>query len=310
MARDERAILFEKRRCLEIRSRVVRLIRTFFENEGFLEVQTPILTSAPAPETHIRAVPADAGSFLSTSPELHMKRMLAAGYEKIFQITRAFRGGERGRLHHPEFTILEWYRSGADYKNLQEDCQKLVRSVCGEILPRSGPLFRGRRLDAEGEWGRYTVREAFGKFAGWEPGSNPDQDRFDLDMVEKVEPNLGYPAPSILEDYPCSQAALARLKPGNPEVAERFELYWSGIELANGFSELTDSAEQRARFEAAVASKESSEGIRYPTPEDFLQSLPYLGPCAGIAFGVDRFVMILSGAEDIDSVTAFPPEWA
>ncbi len=310
MARDERAILFEKKRHLEIRSRVVRLIRAFFEDEGFLEVQTPILTSAPAPEVHIRAVSADAGRFLSTSPELHMKRMLAAGYEKIFQITRAFRGGERGRLHHPEFTILEWYRSGADYKKLQEDCQKLVRSVCGEVPARSGLLFRGRLLDVEGKWGKYTVREAFGKFAGWEPGPDPDQDRFDLDMVEKVEPNLGYPTPCILEDYPRSQAALARLKPGNPEVAERFELYWSGIELANGFSELTDPVEQRARFEAAVASKELSEGIRCPIPEDFLQSLPHLGPCAGIAFGVDRFVMILSGAEDIDSVTAFPPEWA
>ncbi len=310
MGSDEREVLSGKRRFLQFRSLVVRLIRDFFESEGFLEVQTPLLTGAPAPEVHIRPIPADFGCFLSTSPELHMKRLLAAGFEKIFQVTRAFRGNERGRLHHPEFTILEWYRSGADYKDLQQDCQKLVRSACRAIAPESGFHFRGAGLDFKGRWERHTVREAFKKFAGWDPGPNPDQDRFDLDMVEKVEPNLGFPAPCILEDYPRSQAALARIKPGEPEVAERFELFWAGIELANGFSELTDPEEQRSRFEAAVATKEQTEGIRYPMPAAFLASLRHLGPCAGIAFGVDRFVMLLAGAESIDDVVAFTPEMA
>jgi elongation factor P--(R)-beta-lysine ligase len=310
MDKGERAILSGKRRFLEIRCQIIRLIRAFFENEGFLEVQTPIMTGAPAPEVHIEAIPADKGRFLITSPELHMKRLLAAGFEKIYQVTHAFRGGERGRLHHPEFTILEWYRSGADYKYLQEDCQKLVRSVCEALGQSSGLHFRGSMLEPAGEWERYTVREAFEKFAGWEPGPNPDQHRFDLDMVEKVEPNLGFPRPCILEDYPTSQAALARIKPGEPEVAERFELYWAGIELANGFSELTDPAEQRSRFEAAIARKQEAEGIRHQLPEAFLQSLHHLAPCAGIAFGVDRLVMLLAGAEDIDSVVAFPPEMA
>ncbi len=312
MERDERQALYAKRRFLETRCRVLRLIRAFFESERFLEVQTPLLTAAPAPEVHIRPIPADSGRFLSTSPELHMKRMLAAGFEKIFQITLAFRAGERGRLHHPEFTILEWYRSGANYKDLQQDCQNLVQFTCRELLgPDKADLhFRGNCLDFEGNWERISVREAFGKFAGWAPGPNPDQDRFDLDLVQKVETNLGFPVPCILEDYPRSQAALARIKPSDPEVAERFELFWAGIEIANGFSELTDPEEQRARFQSAIASKQQMEGISYPLPGAFLASLQHLGPCAGIAFGVDRFVMLLSDAESIDDVVAFEPEMA
>ena len=310
MQRDETAVLSGRRRFLEIRSQVLRLIRAFFESEGFLEVQTPILTAAPAPEVHIRPIHAGPDLFLAASPELHMKRLLAAGFEKIFQITRSFRDNERGRLHHPEFTILEWYRLGADYKNLQQDCQNLTRSVCRAIAPLPGLHFRGVELDFEGDWERCTVRQAYRRFAGWDPGPEPDQDRFDLDMAQKVEPNLGFPTPCILEDYPRSQAALARIKPGSPEVAERFELFWAGIELANGFSELTDPGEQRARFEAAIASKEQLEGIRYPMPGAFLESLHNLGPCAGIALGVDRFVMLVSGAESIDDVVAFPPETA
>jgi lysyl-tRNA synthetase class 2 len=310
MQRDETAVLSGRRRFLEIRSQVLRLIRAFFESEGFLEVQTPILTAAPAPEVHIRPIHASPDLFLAASPELHMKRLLAAGFEKIFQITRSFRDNERGRLHHPEFTILEWYRLGANYKDLQQDCQNLTRSVCRAIAPLPGLHFRGVELDFEGDWERCTVRQAYRRFAGWDPGSDPDQDRFDLDMAQKVEPNLGFPTPCILEDYPRSQAALARIKPGSPEVAERFELFWAGIELANGFSELTDPGEQKARFEAAIASKEQMEGIRYPMPGAFLESLHNLGPCAGIALGVDRFVMLVSGAESIDDVVAFPPEEA
>ncbi len=308
METDERVVLRSRRRFLEIRCRVLRLIRAFFESEGFLEVQTPLLTAAPAPEVHIRPVRAESGLFLSTSPELHMKRLLAAGFEKIFQITRSFREGERGKLHHPEFTILEWYRSGANYKDLQQDCKNLTRFTCRAVAPEAGLYFRGLRLDFEGSWERFSVREAFRRYAGWDPGSDPDQDRFDLDMVEKVEPKLGFPVPCILEDYPKSQAALARIKQDDPGAAERFELFWAGIELANGFSELTDHLEQRARFQSAIAKKKEMEGIGYPLPDAFLKSLEHLGPCAGLALGVDRFVMLLSGAETIDDVVAFEPD--
>jgi lysyl-tRNA synthetase class 2 len=310
MATEEKGVLGGKRRFLEIGCRVVGLIRAFFEQEGFLEVQTPLLTAAPAPEVHIRPIPAGPSFFLSTSPELHMKRLLAAVFEKIFQITRSFRAGEQGRFHHPEFTILEWYRSGGDYKDLQRDCQNLVRSVCRGVARDSGLCFHGSRLDFEAPWERLSVAGAFQKFAGWEPGARPDEDRFDLDMSLKVQKNLGFPTPCILEDYPASLAALARLKPENPEVAERFELFWAGVELANGFSELTDPVEQRMRFLSAIESKKRLEGIDYPLPEAFLASLEHLGPCAGIALGVDRLIMLVTDAPTIDDVVAFGPQTA
>lgn len=303
-----REILASKRRALELRARVFQLIRDFFESEGFLEVQTPILTDAPAPEEHIRPIAAESGKYLTTSPELYLKRMLSAGYQKIFQMGPAFRAGERGRLHHPEFTILEWYRLSADYNVLRDDCQRLVRYVCGSMaddcFPKRGTIL----LDPGGSWGRISVREAFMKFAGWDPVFRSDPYRFDADLVEKVEPHLGFPSPCTLEDYPAEMAALARLKPTNSEVAERFELYWAGIELANAFSELTDPAEQRERFKTAIDHIHATRGFRPRMPETFLESLEHLGPCAGIAFGVDRFVLLLAGADDLDSVVAFPPE--
>ena len=305
MEREGKELLGGKRRFLELRCRVLRLIRAFFESEGFLEVETPLLTAAPAPELHISPIPAGSSLFLSTSPELHMKRLLAAGYEKIYQLTRSFRAGEQGRFHHPEFAILEWYRLGADYKDLQRDCQNLVRFACRALSQGTDLTFQGAPLDFEGQWERVSVREAFVRFAGWDPGANPDEDRFDLDMTEKVQKNLGFPAPCIFEDYPARFAALARLKSGDPRVAERFELFWAGVELANGFSELTDPGEQRMRFLSVIEEKKRSEGKLYPMPEEFLKSLENLGPCAGIAFGVDRFVMLLANAHSIDDVVAF-----
>jgi lysyl-tRNA synthetase class 2 len=310
MQTNEKEVLGGKRGFLEFRCRVLRLIRAFFESEGFLEVQTPLLTAAPAPEAHISPIPAGSCLFLSTSPELHMKRLLAAGFEKIFQITRAFRAGERGRFHHPEFTILEWYRSGANYKDLQRDCQKLVRFICASLAQGEDLFFGGNRLDFEGPWETLSVRQAFQKFAGWAPGPEPDEDRFDLDLSLKVQKNLGFPTPCILEDYPATLAALARIKSEEPEVAERFELFWAGVELANGFSELTDPREQRVRFRAAIETKKRLEQTLYPMPEHFLASLENLPACAGIAFGVDRLVMLVSGASSLDDVVAFEPETA
>lgn len=295
-----------RRARLELRCRALGAVREFFSQSGFLEVQTPVRCPAPIPELHIDPIPAD-GWFLLPSPEVYMKRLLAAGYEKIFQISPVFRRGEVGRLHHPEFTLLEWYRLDADYTALQEDCEGLLRFVCKAVGLVGEWPHRGNRVAVEGSWGRLTVREAFSRFAGWEPSANPDQDRFDIDMVEKVEPNLGRPTPCFLLDYPASQASLARLKPEDPAVAERFELYWNGIELANGFSELTDPAEQRKRLEDALAAKRAAGGVTHHLPEAFLQSLATLPPCAGIALGIDRLVMLLTNADAIDQVTAFSP---
>lgn len=308
MSVREREALIRKRPNLEIRSLVLKSLRTFFEEQGFLEVETPLRTSAPAPEPTIEAMPADEGFFLATSPELYMKRLLSAGYERIYQVSRVFRKGELGRRHHPEFTMLEWYRKDATYLDLQGDCNNLLTAICRSIGRLDGWSYRGAWLDVKVEWEVLTVREAFSLYAGWEPGPRPDEDRFSLDLVQKVEPRLGFPAPAFLTDYPASQAALARLKAEDPEVAERFELFWAGIELANGYSELTNAMEQRKRFDEAIEARVRSGLSRYPLPHAFLESIEQLPPCAGIALGVDRLIMLLTDSPSLDDVVAFPPE--
>ena len=304
----EREVLAGKRPFLELRARVLQSARAFFLEQGFLEIQTPLLASELAPEAHIEPIPAGEGSYLITSPELYMKRLLAAGYQQIFQISPAFRRGERGRLHHPEFTLLEWYRAGADYGALQNDCKELITTIAMATNRWPGWTYQRHWLDARGDWQCHTVREAFLEFANWDPGLVFDQNRFDVDLVEKVEPHLGFPQPCILKDYPASQAALARLKAGDPSVAERFELYWAGIELANGFSELTNALEQRLRFEATLEMRRRLGYAPYPLPETFLDSMEHLPPSAGIALGIDRLVMLLANADSLDQVVAFPPE--
>ena len=307
MSAGERELLIRKRSNLEIRSQVLKSLRIFFEEQGFLEVETPVRTSAPAPEQHIEAISAGEGFFLATSPELYMKRLLSAGYERIYQVSRVFRKGELGSRHHPEFTMLEWYRKDATYADLQADCRNLLTAVCRSIGRLNGWSYRGVWLDVKSDWKVLTVREAFSRHAGWEPGPEPDEDRFSVDLVEKVEPRLGFPAPAFLTDYPAAQAALARIKPADPTVAERFELFWAGIELANGYSELTDAREQRDRFERTIEARLRSGLSRYPLPRAFLDSLEHLPPCAGIALGVDRLIMLLTDSPDLDAVVAFPP---
>ncbi|HOV87842.1 MAG TPA: EF-P lysine aminoacylase EpmA [Syntrophobacteraceae bacterium] len=304
---NDRTRLARKRPNLQLRSVVLEAVRSFFLEQGFLEVQTPLRAPAPLPELHIDAVPAD-GWFLLPSPEPFMKRLLAAGYDKIFQISPAFRRNETGRLHHSEYTLLEWYRSHEDYGALQEDCRRLLSHVCRRTGRSGGFTHQGRRLEPEANWERLTVKEAFARFAGWTPDSNPDPFLFSRDLVEKIEPRLGFPAPCILLDYPAQQAALARIKESDPSVAERFELYWAGIELANGFSELTDAREQRRRFERVLEERAGQGALSYPMPERFLQSLEDLPPSAGIALGMDRLVMILADARSLDEVVAFPPD--
>lgn len=304
----EQSTLAGKRPSLNLRAAVFRAVRSFFEEQGFLEVQTPAVTAAPAPESHIEPIPLQESGCLITSPELHMKRLLAAGYEKIYQICRVFRRAERGRLHHPEFTLLEWYRLHRDYTALQRDCRGLLEAVCRNTHRDAGWEFRGNRLDVTAPWEEFTVSQAFRSRALWDPVEDWDAERFEEDLVLKVEPCLGFPAPCFLTHYPSQQAALARTCPHDPAVAERFELYWAGIELANGFSELTDPGEQRRRFEIVLKAREAAGLPVYPLPEAFLHSLDHLKPCAGIALGLDRLVMILTDSASLDEVVAFPPE--
>lgn len=272
---------------------------------GYLEVETPVRIVAPAPEAHIEAPPSD-GAFLRASPELHMKRLLAAGLERIYQIGPCFRRGERGARHNPEFTMLEWYRTGTDYRGLLEECRRWLPRVVGNVLGQTAFHYGGIRVDTGGEWDLVPVREAFRALAGWDPLAGWDAARFDRDMALKVEPGLPRDRPVVLIDYPPQAASLARLASGAfPPVAERWELYLAGMELCNTFSELTDPVEQRRRFREAARRRAEDGGAEYPPDEDFFTALDHLPPCAGGAFGVDRLVMLLCGAASIDEVRAF-----
>lgn len=290
---------------LRKRAKVVKSLRRFFWERGFVEVETPIVTNEPAPEVHIEPVACEMG-WLITSPELHMKRLIASGMDKIFQITRVFRKNERGKRHLPEFTILEWYRVEENYEALMDDCCDLICFVASEVGLPSPFLYGNIELTYHNGIVRMTVEEAFVRWAGWSPITCQDAERFYVDLVEKVEPHLGVPTPLVLKDYPTSESALARLKDMDSRVCERFELYWAGIELANGFSELTDPDEQRLRFNKVLSLRQHYALPPLPMPEAFLTALSGFPSCAGIALGVDRLVMILTGAIAIDDVVAFP----
>jgi lysyl-tRNA synthetase class 2 len=315
---------------------VLAAVRRFFAERGVLEVETPVLCAAGAVDRHLDPIAAEwhpagpgAGAerlWLVTSPEHSMKRLLAAGSGPIYQVTRAFRDGERGRLHNPEFTILEWYRPGFDHHALMEEVEALIAGVL-----RGRPAFAGRSLEP---FARITYREAFldvlgidphrvaaadlSRLAGLEgvpppPGFRAD-DRdawLDLLLVARVEATLGVERPAFLLDYPASQAALARVRPGDPPVAERFELYADGIELANGYHELLDPAEQERRFVEANAARRALGKPELPLDRRLLDALAAgVPPCAGVAVGLDRVVMLAAGARSIDDVMAFPVERA
>lgn len=271
--------------CLSERARVLRAIRAFFDARGFTEVETPVRIPAPAPEPHIDCPPSG-NWFLRASPELQMKKLLAAGMERIYQIGPCFRAGEKGRRHSPEFTMLEWYRANADYSQIAVDAEELLV----EVLTRDHAYVQ-----------RITVREAYLRWAGWDPVETWDQDRFDFDMATKIEPNLPK-EPLFLTDYPAPAASLARLKSDDPRVAERWELYVDGIELANAFTELVDPVEQRRRFELAREERRALGEADYPLDEEFLDALARMPPSGGVALGVDRLVMLACGASSITDV--------
>jgi lysyl-tRNA synthetase class 2 len=290
---------------LALRSRILRAIRQFFDARDFMEAETPIRLAAPALELHIDAMPSG-DAWLRTSPELHMKRLLAAGYERVYQLGPCFRQGERGQKHNPEFTLLEWYRTNADYRDILAETKALIAAVAEAALGRTWLNYRRIHIELMPVWELLTVAEAFRTFAGWNPVEYFDADRFDLDMVNKVEPNLPTASPVVLMDYPAAVAALARRKPEDLRVAERWELYIGGIELANAFSELTDPVEQRKRFEDCAVERRALGKPVYPLDEDFLAALESgLPPAAGIALGVDRLVMLLAGASSLDDVLPF-----
>jgi lysyl-tRNA synthetase class 2 len=237
-----------------------------------------------------------------------MKRLLAAGYEKIFQICKCFRKTERGRRHLPEMTMLEWYAAGQTYADLMVCCEELVRYIARGLGIGGALGCQGLTVDLSGPWQRLTVSDAFRRFASVSVEAALSQSRFDEIMGLEIEPNLGKSRPVFLVDYPAEKASLARLKPGDRAVAERFELYIGGLELCNGFSELNDVTEQRRRFEAEQDLMRVAGKPVYPLPEKFLAGLTAMPPCAGNALGIDRLIMLFCNAAVIDEVVAFTPE--
>jgi lysyl-tRNA synthetase class 2 len=309
MPEENRPQIMKNRKLanLECRAALLQLTRGFFREHGFLEVETPLRIPAPLPEAHIEAIPSD-GWVLQPSPELCMKRLLAAGCEKIFQICKCFRKAERGRRHLPEMTLLEWYAVGQTYADLMAGCEDLIRFIARGLGTADTLSFQGLVVDLAPPWLRLTVADAFRRFASVSVEEALSEGRFDEIMGLDIEPNLGAGRPTFLIDYPAEKASLARLKPGCPAVAERFELYIGGLEVCNGFSELNDAAEQRRRFEAEQEVIRSAGRKTYPLPEQFLDALAHLPPCAGNALGVDRLVMLFCDAACIDEVVTFTPE--
>jgi lysyl-tRNA synthetase class 2 len=302
--------LVRRKANLRRRALIYEHIRSFFKERDFLEVDTPIRSPAIAPEEFI--VPFTSEDwFLAASPELHMKRLLAAGYEKIFQFSHCFRKGERGRWHNPEFIMLEWYCAGADCSQIISDIENLITAVARRLGMKNSKIeYQGEVIDIRLPWQKTTVREAFLKATGWDPLATNDAARFDMDFVTKVLPSFSPRRPTVLIDYPAAQASLACLKPSNPRVAERAEVFIGGLELANAYTELTDAGEQEKRFRETIEKIRKERGQIIPLPDRFLEALSHLPACAGAALGVDRLAMLFCNTASIDDVVAFTVEEA
>ena len=330
----------DRQPLLRQRNRVKSAIRAHFGEAGFTEVECGALAVSPGNEAHLHAFATQAITtpgerrtlYLHTSPEFAAKKLLAAGETKIFDFARVFRNRERGPLHAPEFTMLEWYRAGEPYETVQADCLALLR-LAADTAGSKGFVYRDRACDPRAAPQRLTVAEAFTYHAGLDllstlsPSGEGDRDVlatkarragfavtdndtwsdiFSKVLTAAVEPKLGNGTPTLLVEYPRCEAALARATPHDARVAERFELYACGVELANGFGELTDPVEQRARFEAEMAEKQRIYGERYPIDEDFLAALEHMPQASGVALGFDRLVMLTTGAPRIDDVLWTP----
>lgn len=290
---------------LRERAKIVRAIRRFFDEREFVEVETAVRIPAPAPEEHIDCPPVVGGGYLRASPELQMKKLLAAGMDKIYQIGPCFREGERGSRHNPEFTMIEWYRRGANYLDIKRDLESLLEGLVVADR-RSGRV--------EGENILLRVRDAYLRYAGWDPWEGDwDQDRFDFDMATKIEPAIKELGGGVfLMDYPPQAASLAKLTTTRPTTnnqrpttyAERWEFYWDGMELANCFTELCDRDEQKLRFEKAKEARKLLKEADYPIDSEFIDCLPKIENAAGVALGVDRLVMVLTKMKEISAVRA------
>jgi len=296
--------LTSKHERLKIRSKLIQSIRNYFISNDYLEVNTPCRIPAPIPEAFIDSICTEKW-YLQTSPELNMKKLIASGLPRIFQICPCFRANERSDSHLSEFSLLEWYCTPANYLDLMNDCEQLIRHIARDLHKTNDCLtYQGEPISLVCPWRRVSVSEAFKEYASITMRQAIEQERFDEIMVYEIEPALGV-NPMFLFDYPKERAALARLKPNNPEFAERFELYIGGHELANAFSELRDPVEQKDRFEYEINERTSFGKPNYPVPHSFLKMLYLMPETAGIAMGIDRLVMLFTDTTCIDDVVTF-----
>lgn len=299
-------------RNLRRRALAQRAVRAFFDDRDYLEVETPTVVPSPGLDVHLAAFEVRGGpapGYLGTSPEYQMKRLLAGGLPRIYQIGRCYRRDEAGRNHEPEFTMIEWYRAFATVDDLMDETEALVRHVVRALNDGASVVRRGgRTIDVGAPWERLPVDEAFRRYAGVSMFDVlPDEERFYRLLVERIEPELGTERPVFLHRWPRSMASLARIAPDDPRVAERFEAYAGGLELCNGFGELTDPVEQRARFDADRASRRELGLDVYPIDERFLAALEEgMPPAAGNALGFDRLVMLATSADSLEDVLAVP----
>lgn len=299
--------LAKLKKGLAFKSELLSVLRDFFKQNGFTEIETPLVVNAPAPEEYIEAFSVSS-SFLRTSPELQMKCLLAAGFERIYQIGPCFREGEKGRIHRPEFTMLEWYQAGTDYDGVMDFTREMISSAACRLLAASKSEFRGTSIDFSSDWQKISVRDAFLKYASMSPEEAIEQNIFEELIVEKVEPSLPKSIPCFMTDYPAAFSALARLKASDKSVAERWELYIGGVEIANAYSELNNPAEQKDRFIKASLEREKRGMKKYPPPSEFLNAVDYGIPeAAGCALGIDRLAMVMSGASDLSEIV-FPSD--
>ena len=333
--------------ALKVRSEMFIVIRKFFNNRSFFEVDTPCLQVSPGMEPNLTAFSTELFEpfneektrrlFLHTSPEFSMKKILCGGVENIFQLARVWRNGERSRLHHPEFTMLEWYRAGVSWREIANECEELFKELVLRVRKLNGLEcfeWNGLKCDPLDEWEYLSVAEAFKKFCGFDilktipDPLRPDKDLLSIEakklgirfqdceewdeifyrlFLKKIEPQLGIGAPTVLYDWPLFLAALARQNPLDKRLSERFEIFVCGIELANGFGELTDAFEQRQRFEREIQQKKKMNRISYPIDQDFLNALQAGMPeASGIALGFDRLVMLCTNSKRIEDVLWAP----
>ena len=306
-AKTARADLQKKIPVLKARAKMMRALREFFFSEGFLEVETPTMIPTPALEDYIDALQAG-HQWLRTSPELHLKRVLAAGLPKIYQIGPCFRKDEAGSRHLTEFTMLEWYRVDANWKTLMDDVTRMVQQAAlmtGNSLDCS---FLGHRLSMESPWDTMTVEEAFQTYAGISLREAISANKFEETLVEKVEPNLGCKRPLFLTEYPIECSGLSKTMDDNPSLVERWELYCCGVEIANACTELIDPQEQLARFQNTAKLREAENRTVYEIDSDFMDAINLGMPCcAGCAMGLDRLCMVLTGCNTIYQTCAFAP---